>query len=91
MGDWYLYIIRCHDGTLYTGTTTDVERRLAEHSAGKGARYLKGRSPLTLVLQHRIGDKGLALRAEARVKRLSRQNKEKLVSDPSSFEAFLQA
>jgi putative endonuclease len=86
MSDWYLYIIRCRDGTLYTGITTDVGRRFAEHQRGTGARYLKGRSPLVLQLQKKVGDRRLALKMENRVKRLSRAEKENLISVPGYFE-----
>lgn len=78
--DWWLYMVRCRDGSLYTGIATDVPRRLAEHAApgGRGARYLRGRGPLKLVLQRRIGPRPLALRVEAGVKRLTRAGKEEL-------------
>jgi len=76
---WFLYLIRCYDGALYTGITTDVERRLAEHQAGKGAKYLRGKAPLTLVFQQRAGEHGAALQAEARVKKLSKADKEAFV------------
>ena len=91
MSDWYLYILRCRDGTLYTGITTDVDRRLAEHRQGgpAGAKYLKGRAPLTLLLQKKVGDKRLALRVENRVKRLSKAEKEKLISVPGYFEELV--
>ena len=78
---WHVYMIRCGDGALYTGIATDVSRRLAEHREGKskGARYLRGRGPLQLVLEKVIGDKGLALRVEARVKGLPRAAKQRLI------------
>jgi predicted GIY-YIG superfamily endonuclease len=81
---WYLYVVRAGDGTLYTGIATDVARRLAEHdSTRRGARYLRGRGPLQLVFRRRIGDRGLAMRAEHGVKRLSRVEKEALIAvDP---------
>ena len=76
---WYLYLVRCADGSLYTGISTDVERRLAEHSANRGARRLRGRGPLRLVYAEPIGDRALALQVEYRVKQLSREDKERLV------------
>ena len=81
---WHLYIVRCRDGTLYTGIATDVERRLAEHQGAgpRGARYLRGRGPLTLALALEVGTRGVALRLEHRVKRMSRPDKEALVADP---------
>jgi len=83
MTDWYLYLIRCSDGSLYTGIATDVERRLKEHrqNGNKGAKYLKGRGPLTLVFQQKIGSRSLALRTERNVKKLSKANKEKLIKN----------
>lgn len=77
---WYLYIIRCGDGSLYTGIATDVNRRLAVHTAGKGAKYLRGRGPLTLAYQTPIGSKTLALQIERRVKALPRPKKEQIVA-----------
>ena len=76
---WYLYILRCGDGTLYTGITDDVARRLAAHRAGKGAKYTRGRGPLELVYTEELPDKGSALRREAAVKKLTRAGKETLI------------
>jgi putative endonuclease len=81
MSDWYLYLIRCRDSTLYTGISTDVDRRLAQHQGegNGGSRYLKGRGPLSLVFQEKLGSKSLALKVEHRVKRMSKARKEKLI------------
>lgn len=76
---WKLYILRCADGTLYTGITTDVERRFAEHSSGKGAKYTRGRAPLELVYSEECGDKSTALKRELEIKSLSREEKMKLI------------
>jgi putative endonuclease len=76
---WYLYLVRCGDGSIYTGVSTDVARRLAEHRSGKGARYLRGRGPLLLVRKIRIGDRGDALKVERRVKGMPRARKEDLI------------
>ena len=76
---WKLYILRCGDGTLYTGITTDVARRFEEHSSGKGAKYTRGRGPLELVYQEECGDKSSASRREWEVKALSREEKLKLI------------
>lgn len=76
---WKLYILRCGDGTLYTGITTDVEKRFASHSAGKGAKYTKGRGPLQLVYCEQCGDHSTALKREIEIKKLSRNEKEKLI------------
>ena len=77
---WYLYILRCGDGTLYTGITTDVQKRLSAHAAGRGAKYTKGRGPLELSYQEECGTHGDALRRELTVKSLSRQEKEQLLA-----------
>ncbi len=82
MNCWSLYLIRCRDGSLYTGIATDVERRFRAHVAGRGSRYLRGRGPLRLVLQRSIGPQGVALRLEHRVKKLSKERKEALLGDP---------
>lgn len=76
---WYVYMLRCGDSTLYTGITDDVERRLAAHRTGKGAKYTRGRGPLELVYQEQVPDKSAALRREYQIKRLTRQEKEKLI------------
>ncbi len=83
---WYLYIVRCKDGTLYTGVTTDVERRFAEHQNGgpKAARYLKGRGPLQLVYRTKAGARRTALKLEHRIKGLSKVQKEKFIKHPET-------
>lgn len=78
-GQWYLYILRCGDGTLYTGITTDVEKRFQAHSQGKGAKYTRGRGPLQLAYQEVCGSHADALRREAAVKRLPREQKEQMI------------
>ena len=75
---WYVYILRCGDDTLYTGITDDVEKRLAAHRAGKGAKYTRGRSPLELIYVEEQSDKPTALRREIAIKKLSRKEKLKL-------------
>ena len=72
---WYVYLLRCGDGTLYAGATTDLEARLAAHRAGKGARYTRGRGPLALVHREELPDRSAALRREHEVKRLRRAEK----------------
>jgi putative endonuclease len=81
MNNWFLYLIRCRHGRLYTGITTDVLRRFEEHKSHdkKGSKYLRGKSPLKLVMKKRIGNKSLALKIEAKVKKLSKAKKELLV------------
>lgn len=78
--NWYLYILRCGDGTLYTGITTDVEKRLEIHRAGKGAKYTRGRLPLELVYRECCENHSHALKRELAVKKLTRQEKEKIVA-----------
>ncbi len=77
---WYVYMLRCGDGTLYTGVTDNVERRLAVHRAGKGAKYTRGRGPLELVYTEEVPDKSAALRREYQIKRLPKQEKEGLIA-----------
>lgn len=79
---WSLYLIRCRNGTLYAGITTDVARRFAEHQAGapKGARYLRGKGPLQLEFQAPAGDRSTATKLEIWVKGLSRAVKEDVVA-----------
>ena len=81
MSDWYLYLIRCRDDTLYTGISTDVDRRFAQHQSEgyAGSRYLKGRGPLSLVFKEKLGSRSLALKVEHRVKRMAKARKEKLI------------
>lgn len=76
--NWQVYIILCSDESLYTGITTDVERRLAQHRAGAGAKYFRGRSPLRVVYLEGGHDRGSASRREARIKRLSTLEKRRL-------------
>jgi len=89
MHDWYVYIVRCRDGNLYTGIATDVERRMADHLGNKGAKYLRGRGPLKLVFKKKVGEKGRALKVEHQVKRLPRQKKEALIKTGAGIEALL--
>lgn len=72
---WYLYLIECEDGSLYTGITTDVERRYAQHVAGKGARYTRMKKPVRLVGFRECGSKSEALKAELALKKLPRLDK----------------
>ena len=72
---WYVYMLRCGDGSLYTGCTDNVERRLAAHRSGKGAKYTRSRLPLELVYQEPVEDRSAALRREAAIKALPRAKK----------------
>ena len=75
---WYVYMLRCGDGTLYTGITDDIDRRFAAHQAGKGAKYTRGRGPLELVYREELADKSAALKREYQIKRLPRLEKQAL-------------
>lgn len=75
MTRWHLYLLRCGDGTLYCGIAVDVAARLAQHRAGKGAKYTRGRAPLELVYQEACASRSEALRRERAVKRLPRADK----------------
>lgn len=72
---WIVYLVRCADDTLYCGITNDLAARLAAHEAGTGAKYTRGRGPLTVVATRRCRDKGTALRIEHAVKKLARKDK----------------
>ena len=76
---WYLYILRCKDGTYYTGITTDVEKRLEVHRSGKGAKYTRGRCPLELVYSENCAAHSHALKRECEVKKLKKPEKEILI------------
>ena len=79
--EYSVYIVRCADGSYYTGIATDVERRIAEHEGSpRGAKYLRGRGPLRLVYSEKVGDRSTASRLEYHVKRLDRSGKEALIS-----------
>ena len=83
-----MYILRCRDGNLYTGIATDVERRMADHLTNKGSKYLRGRGPLKLVFKKQVGQKGRALRAERKIKRLPKHKKEALIKTGADLEAL---
>lgn len=80
---WWVYVVRCADGTLYTGVATDVPRRLAQHNAGTASKYTRSRRPVELVFRKAAKGRGAALRRELAIKRLSRREKLKLIGDPS--------
>ena len=79
MKQWVLYILSCKDGSLYTGITDDLPRRLVQHREGKGAKYTRGRSPLTLVYQEVCQSHSDALKREYSIKQLRRAEKQKLI------------
>jgi putative endonuclease len=90
---WHLYMIRCADDTLYTGITTDVERRFGEHADGgpKAAKYVRGRGPLELVAHVEVGPRRQAAQLECRIKALSRIEKERLLEGADGIEELLEA
>lgn len=77
---WFVYLVRCSDDTLYTGIALNVAERIAAHDAGKGARYTRGRGPLTLCVSRRCKTKSDALKLELAIKRLTREEKLALTS-----------
>ncbi|MFZ1155522.1 MAG: GIY-YIG nuclease family protein [Solirubrobacteraceae bacterium] len=81
MDDAWVYMLRCCDGSLYTGWTIDLERRLARHSAGKGSRYTASRLPVELAVALPMTDRSAARREEARIKRLDRAGKLALIAE----------
>ena len=90
MAIWHLYLIRTRQNALYTGITTDVSQRLAEHKAGKqGAKYLRSKGPLQLVYQTEIGSRSVASRAEYRLKKLTKSQKERIASSQPDKQTLL--
>ena len=77
---WKLYILQCCDGSLYTGITTDVEKRFAVHNSGKGAKYTRGRRPLQLVYKEECANHSTALKRELEIKKLTREEKLKMIN-----------
>ena len=78
---YYVYILECNDGSLYTGSTNDLERRLKQHNDGKGAKYTRGRTPVVLAFNISLATKSLALKEELRIKKLNRIDKLKLINN----------
>lgn len=83
-GKWYVYMLRCADGTIYTGISTDVDRRVREHNLGGrlGARYTRARLPVVLIYTEKSADRSSASKREAALRRLDHQTKVGLCSDP---------
>ena len=88
---WWVYVVRRHDGALYTGIALDVGQRLAQHRAGRGAKALRGRGPLVLVRRSRVGAIGLALRLERAFKQLPQARKEVLTAASRRWRDWLAA
>jgi putative endonuclease len=85
---WNVYLARCADLSLYCGIARDVDARVAAHDAGTGARYTRGRGPLTVLAVRRCRDKGVALSIEHAIKQLSRAEKVALAAAPDRLDAF---
>lgn len=83
---YYVYILKCADDSLYTGITTDLEKRLKAHNKKQGAKYTRGRTPVTLLYYEEGHDKSSALKREIQIKKLSRKQKEKLIADKDTYE-----
>ncbi|MGV3000574.1 GIY-YIG nuclease family protein [Vibrio sp. E150_018] len=77
---WFVYLIRTRTKTLYCGITNDLERRFEQHQTGKGAKYLRGKGPLSLVWSQQVADKSAALKEEIRIKKLSKAAKESFIT-----------
>ena len=80
MSSWLVYILRCRDGSLYTGCTNDLDSRLAAHNAGKGAKYTASRRPVKVVYTESVDSKSAAMRREIQIKRSTKEEKEALVA-----------
>jgi putative endonuclease len=78
--DWQVYILKCGDGSLYTGITTDIEQRLTTHNAGKGAKYTRGRLPVKLLYAEPADNRATASQREAAIKKMNRAAKLRLIS-----------
>ena len=82
----YVYIVECSDGTLYTGWTNNLDKRIEQHCNGTGAKYTRGRGPVTLVYHEEFNDKRDAMRREYEIKRYSRINKLKLIEKMQKYD-----
>src|ERR1043165_6851865 len=76
---WFVYVVRCSDQSLYTGITTDAGRRIDEHNDGRGARYTRSRGPVALVYLEKAADRGAALKREYEIKRMTADEKRRLI------------
>jgi len=83
MDNWSVYIVECSDGSLYTGISNNVDRRVKAHNAKKGAVSIKGRLPVKLVYKEDLGTKSLALKREFAIKKLARKDKLRLINEKS--------
>lgn len=91
-GEWSVYVLRCGDGSLYTGISLDVSRRIEEHRSSKaGAKYLRGRGPLTLLFDYTVGERAVAAAVEHRMKRWRKSQKERLLQSPRELRREIDA
>ena len=81
---WFVYLVRCRDGSIYTGITDDIEARLKKHNAGRGARYTAQRRPVILLHSETMPNQGSAMRREAQIKRWGKAQKECLAQGTSA-------
>lgn len=81
MSSWYVYIVRCADSSLYIGITPNIEKRIALHNSGKGAKYTSGRGPVELLYNETHHDRSTATKREIELKKLSRKEKETLIAE----------
>lgn len=87
MNTWYVYILRCADNSLYTGITTDLQRRVEEHNgAGAGARYTRSRRPVALLYAEQVQDRAAASRREMQIKKMPRPVKQRLAMSATSLQ-----
>ncbi|MEN6350838.1 MAG: GIY-YIG nuclease family protein [Syntrophomonas sp.] len=86
---WFVYVLECRGGTLYTGITNDLERRLAEHRQGRGAKYTRGRTPLELLAALELSNRSLAQAEEHRIKKMKRTDKLKEIESWSYKKAIM--
>ena len=84
---WFVYILSCSDGSLYTGITTDLERRIQQHNSGNGAKYTRGRRPVELIYSRTCDDHSDALKQEHSIKRMSKQKKWLMIEQASETES----
>lgn len=90
MTPWSVYLLRCRDGSIYTGISTDVRRRMGEHESGKkGAKFLRGKGPLELLYEREVGSRSAATRLENRIKRLPSTDKSNEKVLPRRIDALL--
>ncbi len=86
---WGVYMLRCGDGSLYTGSTNDLERRLKAHQSGRGGKYTRSHLPVALAYWEEAADRSAALRREAEIKAMAREEKLKLLDSSCSFPLFV--